>query len=868
MTQATATGKKTPLMVQYEAIKTKHPGAILLFRVGDFYETFGQDAVVASKILGITLTKRANGAASHIELAGFPHHSLDTYLPKLVKAGQRVAVCDQLENPKDVKGIVKRGVTELVTPGLTFSDHVLEGKSNNFLASVWLGGKHKRVGMALLDISTGEFLCTEAEPGAIHRLLQGLKPAELLVAKAQLLDFEAEFGIGYPTRTLDDWAFAYESCQERLLKQFGAKSLAGFGIDGLPEAVVASGAALAYLELTEHRETAHIRAIRRLDQGDHVWLDRFTIQSLELLHPQRAEGVPLLDILDKTSTPMGARLLRRWILLPLRDIPKILDRLDRVEALVQDQDLRSDLGAQLESLGDMERLASKAAAGRIGPREVAQVARGLRAVEKIKATLIESETPLAKLGVVLDPCDDLAERIEATLRDELPAVVGMGPLIREGVNAELDEWRGIAFGGKEMLRQIQQREEERSGIPKVKVGYNKVFGYFLEVTNAHRDRIPPEWIRKQTLVNAERYITEELKGYEDKILHAEDRLGELEGALFRELVMAVAERVDALLKNAHLVAQLDVHQGFAKLAIESGYARPELHDGHAIQISQGRHPVIEKQLPAGEDYVPNDIVLDDQQQILLITGPNMAGKSALLRQTALIVLMAQMGSFVPAKAARVGVVDKVFTRVGASDNLAQGESTFMVEMSETASILHNLTDRSLLLMDEIGRGTSTYDGLSIAWAIVEYLHKVQGAKPKTLFATHYHELSALESLLDRVKTYHVSVREAAGKIHFLRTLKEGSTEHSFGIHVAQLAGLPMSVIRRAGELLAELETTKGKENRQEKLATTPAQDQLALFDAADPKAQELRERIEALDINSLTPLDALLKLQELKALLG
>ncbi|CAN5299932.1 DNA mismatch repair protein MutS [soil metagenome] len=853
---------ETPLMKQYNAIKAKYPGALLLFRVGDFYETFGQDAIEASKVLDIVLTKRGAGSSSEIELAGFPHHSLDNYLPKLVRAGHRVAICDQLEDPRFVKGIVKRGVTELVTPGVSYNDNVLERKRNNFLASVFAA--KGTLGIAFLDISTGEFFCAQGSENYILKLLQSLNPSEIIFCKGHREQLEHHFGDEYATFTLDDWIYAFDFAFEKLVNQFKTTTLKGFGIDGLNEAIIAAGAILHYLEATEHRDTHHISSISRIDEETYVWLDKFTIRNLELVNSPHEGGVPLLQILDQTITPMGSRQLRKWMVLPLKEKLSIDERLSVVEKFFHEPELAEKITDHLRQIADLERLISKVAVGRINPRELVQLKRSLLAILPIKELISASSTPdLKKLGDQLNRCEFLLEKIEKELKDDAPMLIHQGGIIKEGVNAELDELRAIAFSGKDYLLQIQKREVDRTGINSLKISYNKVFGYFLEVSNANKDKVPSDWIRKQTLVNAERFITEELKIYEEKILHAEEKLTIIEQKLFLELVHHAADYVSQIQQNARVIAVLDCLLSFAFSAKANRYSKPEINDTTDIIIEGGRHPVIEKQLPPGENYVPNDIYLsNDTYQILIITGPNMAGKSALLRQTALIVLMAQMGSYVPAAHARLGIVDKIFTRVGASDNLSRGESTFMVEMTETASILNNLSNRSLILMDEIGRGTSTYDGVSIAWAIVEYLHQFQDVRPKTLFATHYHELNQLAEDLVRVKNFNVSVKEAGDKIIFMRKLKEGGSEHSFGIHVAQMAGMPNKIVLRANEILHFLEKDKNKNEGKKKLAELPKENfQMSLF-AMDPKFKEVQELLGKIDINTISPVEALLKLNE------
>ena len=861
---AGAAAMDTPLMKQYSVIKAKYPGALLLFRVGDFYETFGQDAIAASKVLEIVLTKRGNGSASEIELAGFPHHSLDSYLPRLVRAGHRVAICDQLEDPRMVKGIVKRGVTELVTPGVSFNDNVLERKQNNFLCSVYLG--KNSVGAAFLDISTGEYYCAQGSEHYIFKLIQSLAPAEVIYCKSQREKIETQFS-EYAAFALDDWVYTYDFGHEKLVAQFKTSSLKGFGIDSWTDAVVAAGAILHYLEATEHKDTHHISSIARIDEDKYVWMDKFTIRNLELVTSQNDGGVPLIQVLDRTVTPMGSRQLRKWMILPLKEKPAIEERHLVVDAFFQDTDLASDIAEHLKQIADLERLISKVAVGRINPRELQQLRRSLLAIVPVKEKLEKSPVrELQKLASQLDRCEFLLEKISKELNDDPPMLTHQGGIIRDGVNAELDELRTIAFSGKDYLLQVQKREVERTGIGSLKISFNKVFGYYLEVSNANKDKVPSDWIRKQTLVNAERYITEELKVYEEKILHAEEKLSVIEQKLFQELVRHAADFTAQIQQNAKAIATLDVLLSFALVARANRYTKPSIDDGAALIIKDGRHPVIERQLPIGESYVPNDIYLDNEkQQILIITGPNMAGKSALLRQTALIVLMAQIGCFVPAAAASVGIVDKIFTRVGASDNLSRGESTFMVEMTETASILNNLSERSLILMDEIGRGTSTYDGVSIAWAIVEFLHNHKDCKPKTLFATHYHELNQLSEDLERVKNFNVSVKEVGDKIIFMRKLKEGGSEHSFGIHVAQLAGMPNRVVLRANEILHFLEKDKHK-NEDRKKIPEASKVQMSLFEL-DPKTKEVHDILSKIDINTISPVEALLKLNEVLSIL-
>lgn len=866
--------KETPLMKQYAAIKARYAGALLLFRVGDFYETFGEDAVTASKILNITLTKRSNGAASEVALAGFPHHALDNYLPKLVRAGQRVAICDQLEDPKDAVGIVKRGVTELVTPGVALSDLVLETRKNNWLAALFK--KDESVGIALIDISTGEFLAFQGELTEAEKVIQSYQPAEILFPKPDLNWVEPLVGDKCYLSALDPWQFQWETNYELLLRHFETSNLKGFGIEEWTEAIVAAGVILYYMAETEHRELGHVQAISRIDQGDFAWLDRFTIRNLELVQAQHEGGIPLVDVLDKTCSPMGARLLRKWIVMPLKTLEPILERQKRVFEMRQNEELAKAFQHILKQVGDLERLVSKAAVRRIGPREVGFLKRALIQIGEIKNLFLHVQSPSEGLSswkhliAQLDPCQVLLEKIEHELLEDLPALANQGGVIKPGVNKELDRLHQIAYSGKDYLLKINQAEIQRTGISSLKISYNKVFGYYLEVTHAHKDKVPADWIRKQTLTNAERYITEELKAYEEQILGAEEKIFALELRLFNQLVETIAEYTQPLLSNARVLAQADCLLSFAEVARAYGYTLPEVDHSKNLIIHEGRHPVIEQQMPAGEKYVPNDIELNDQaQQIVVITGPNMAGKSALLRQTALIVLMAQMGAMVPATYAKVGMVDKVFTRVGASDNLSKGESTFMVEMTETASILNNLTDRSLVLMDEIGRGTSTYDGISIAWAIVEFLHNQPGRKAKTLFATHYHELNQLAQKMEGIKNFNVAVKEAGNKIHFLRKLKPGGSEHSFGIHVAQMAGMPTSVVLRAMEIMHELEKSREKNRKSDVLNNLPkAQSiQYSLFQPVDERTEKLKTMLKELDINTLSPVEALLKLQEMKLLL-
>ncbi|MBN7814410.1 DNA mismatch repair protein MutS [Algoriphagus pacificus] len=857
-------GKETPLMKQYNAIKAKHPGALLLFRVGDFYETFGEDAIKASKVLDIVLTKRANGSASHIELAGFPHHSLDTYLPKLVRAGNRVAICDQLEDPKSVKGIVKRGVTELVTPGLSFNDQVLDTKRNNYLASIHFG-KEKH-GIAFLDLSTGEFMCAEGNSSYLEKLIQSFAPSEIIFSKAAKKVAQDLLKNDFITFHCEDWVFQFDFTYEKLKTHFGTANLKGFGIEDQEMGIIAAGAVLYYLEETEHKEIQHISAISRIAEEKYVWLDKFTIRNLELVYPQHEGGVPLIQILDQTVTPMGSRMMKKWMVLPLKEKAAIEERLNVVDFFYQNSGLIEEIVGELKHIGDLERLISKVVVGRANPREINQIKRALKAIIPIKELLKTQQNPtLKRLSDQLNLCEFLLEKIDNELKEDAPMLLHQGGIIKDGVDEELDEYRNLANTGKDFLVQLQQREVQKTGISSLKIAYNKVFGYYLEVTHAHKDKVPQEWIRKQTLVNAERYITPELKDYEEKILHAEERLVGIEQKYFLELVQEAAKYVTQIQQNARIIGTLDVLLSFAQIALSNLYTRPKISETETLEFKDGRHPVIEKQLPPGENYVPNDIYLDhDSQQIIIITGPNMAGKSALLRQTALIVLMAQMGSFVPASFARVGIIDKVFTRVGASDNLSKGESTFMVEMTETASILNNLSDRSLVLMDEIGRGTSTYDGISIAWSIVEYLHNHAQYKAKTLFATHYHELNQLTEDFPKIKNFNVSVKEVGNKVIFMRKLKAGGSEHSFGIHVAQMAGMPNPVVLRAAEIMGHLEKDKALKEKKENLKSIPKNNyQLSLFEL-DPKFQEAKELINQIDINAISPIEALLKLHEIK----
>lgn len=862
---------ETPLMKQYYAIKGKHPDAILLFRVGDFYETFGDDAVKAAEILGITLTRRANGSASYVELAGFPHHALDTYLPKLVRAGQRVAICEQLEDPKMTKKIVKRGITELVTPGVSINDNILEHRENNFLASVHFD--KKMGGVAFLDISTGEFITAEGSFEYIDKLLNSFKPKEVLYQKGKGNEFTEHFGGKFYTYTQDDWVYTEDAATDRLLRHFETKSLKGYGVHELNYGIIASGAILHYLDLTQHTQVQHITALSRIEEDKYVWLDRFTIRNLELFGTINEGAKTLVNVLDKTISPMGSRMLKRWIALPLKDASAINDRLSVVEYFTSNENEIEELQAHLRQIGDLERIISKVAVGRINPREVVQLKNALYAIEPIKEYASKVNNPvLNRFAEQLNPCLSVRERIDKEIANDPPMLLHKGNVIKNGVSAELDELRNIQYSGKDYLTQMQERESARTGIPSLKIAFNNVFGYYIEVRNTHKDKVPADWIRKQTLVSAERYITEELKEYETKILGAEEKILSLEGKLFNDLVIALAEYIQAVQLNAVVIARLDCLLSFATCALQNNYSRPEVNDTKVIEIKDGRHPVIEQQLPIGEEYISNDVFLDQgEQQVIIITGPNMAGKSALLRQTALIVLMAQMGSYVPAKSASIGYVDKIFTRVGASDNISLGESTFMVEMNEAASILNNISDRSLILLDELGRGTSTYDGISIAWSIVEYIHEHPQAKAKTLFATHYHELNEMEKSFGRVKNYNVSVKEVGNKVIFLRKLVRGGSNHSFGIHVARMAGMPPSVVKRADEILVQLEGDNRKESLAKPLdgmAEKREGFQLSFFQMDDPVLKAIRDEIRTLDINNLTPIEALNKLNEIKKLSG
>ena len=858
----------TPMMKQFLELKAKHPDAVMLFRCGDFYETYSTDAVLASEILGITLTKRANGKGKTIEMAGFPHHALDTYLPKLIRAGKRVAICDQLEDPKLTKKLVKRGITELVTPGVSINDNILNYRENNFLAAVHFG--KGACGVAFLDISTGEFLTAEGSFDHIDKLLNNFAPKEVLFERGRRGMFEGNFGSKFFTFELDDWVFTETTAREKLLKHFEVKNLKGFGVEHLKNGIIASGAILQYLIMTQHTQIGHITSLARIEEDKYVRLDKFTVRSLELMGSMNDGGSSLLDVIDKTISPMGARLLKRWMVFPLKDVKPINGRLDVVEYFFRKPEFKGVIEEHLHLIGDLERIISKVAVGRVSPREVVALKVALQAIEPIKEACMDADNAsLNHIGGQLDICRSIRDRIEREINNDPPLLVNKGGVIKSGVNAELDELRRIAYSGKDYLLQIQQRESELTGIPSLKIGYNNVFGYYIEVRNVHKDKVPQEWIRKQTLVNAERYITQELKEYEEKILGAEDKILVLETQLYAELVQSLSEFIPAIQTDANQIARLDCLLSFATAARENNYIRPVISDDEVLEIHQGRHPVIEKQLPIGEKYVANDVMLDSStQQIIIITGPNMAGKSALLRQTALITLMAQIGCFVPAESAHIGLVDKIFTRVGASDNISVGESTFMVEMNEAADILNNLSPLSLVLFDELGRGTSTYDGISIAWAIVEYIHEHPHAKARTLFATHYHELNEMEKSFKRIKNYNVSVKEIDNKVIFLRKLERGGSEHSFGIHVAKMAGMPKSIVKRAGDILKQLE----KDNRQQGIAAKPMVEvgetrggmQLSFFQLDDPVLCQIRDEILNLDVNNLTPLEALNKLNDIK----
>jgi len=858
----------TPMMKQFLDLKAQHPDAVMLFRCGDFYETYSTDAIVASEILGITLTKRANGKGKTIEMAGFPHHALDTYLPKLVRAGKRVAICDQLEDPKMTKKLVKRGITELVTPGVSINDNVLNYKENNFLAAVHFG--KSSCGVAFLDISTGEFLTAEGPFDYVDKLLNNFAPKEILFERGKRLMFEGNFGSKFFTFELDDWVFTETTAREKLMKHFETKNLKGFGVEHLKNGIIASGAILQYLTMTQHTQIGHITSLARIEEDKYVRLDKFTVRSLELIGNMNDGGSSLLNVIDRTISPMGARLLKRWMVFPLKDKKPIDERLNVVEYFFRQPDFKALIEEQLHLIGDLERIISKVAVGRVSPREVVQLKVALQAIEPIKLACIQADNAsLNWIGEQLNLCVTIRDRIAKEIKNDPPLAVNKGGVIQDGVNADLDELRRISYSGKDYLLQIQQRESERTGIPSLKVAYNNVFGYYIEVRNVHKDKVPPEWIRKQTLVNAERYITQELKEYEEKILGAEDKILVLETQLYTDLVQALMEFIPQIQINANQIARLDCLLSFANVARENRYIRPIIEDNDVLDIRQGRHPVIEKQLPIGEKYIANDVMLDsDTQQIIIITGPNMAGKSALLRQTALITLLAQIGSFVPAESAHIGLVDKIFTRVGASDNISVGESTFMVEMNEAADILNNISSRSLVLFDELGRGTSTYDGISIAWAIVEYIHEHPKAKARTLFATHYHELNEMEKSFKRIKNYNVSVKEVDNKVIFLRKLERGGSEHSFGIHVAKMAGMPKSIVKRGNEILKQLES----DNRQQGIAGKPLAEvgenrggmQLSFFQLDDPILCQIRDEILNLDVNNLTPIEALNKLNDIK----
>lgn len=858
----------TPMMKQFLDLKAKHPDAVMLFRCGDFYETYSTDAVVASEILGITLTKRANGKGKTIEMAGFPHHALDTYLPKLIRAGKRVAICDQLEDPKLTKKLVKRGITELVTPGVSINDNVLNYRENNFLAAVHFG--KGACGVAFLDISTGEFLTAEGPFDYVDKLLNNFAPKEVLFERGKRLMFEGNFGSKFFTFELDDWVFTETSAREKLLKHFEMKNLKGFGVEHLKNGIIASGAILQYLIMTQHTQIGHVTSLARIEEDKYVRLDKFTVRSLELMGSMNDGGSSLLNVIDKTISPMGARLLKRWLVFPLKDVQPINERLNVVEYFFRQPDFKELIEEQLHLIGDLERIISKVAVGRVSPREVVALKVALQAIEPIKAACMDADNAsLNHIGEQLNICQSIRDRIDREIDNDPPLLINKGGVIKSGVSAELDELRQIAYSGKDYLLQIQQRESELTEIPSLKIGYNNVFGYYIEVRNTHKDKVPAEWIRKQTLANAERYITQELKEYEEKILGAEDKILVLETQLYAELVQSLSEFIPAIQINANQIARLDCLLSFATAARENNYIRPVIADDDVLEICQGRHPVIEKQLPIGEKYIANDVMLDSQtQQIIIITGPNMAGKSALLRQTALITLLAQIGSFVPAESAHIGLVDKIFTRVGASDNISVGESTFMVEMNEAADILNNLSPRSLVLFDELGRGTSTYDGISIAWAIVEHIHEHPKAKARTLFATHYHELNEMEKSFKRIKNYNVSVKEIDNKVIFLRKLERGGSEHSFGIHVAKMAGMPKSIVKRANDILKQLET----DNRQQGISSKPMVEvgetrggmQLSFFQLDDPVLCQIRDEILNLDVNNLTPLEALNKLNDIK----
>jgi len=866
-----AKAAETPLMKQYNAIKAKHPDALLLFRVGDFYETFEEDAQKTSKILGITLTKRANGAAAYIDLAGFPYHALDTYLPRLIRAGQRVAICEQLEDPKTTKKIVKRGVTELVTPGVSYNDNVLEHTENNFLASIYVNKNY--YGISFMDVSTGEYLLSEGNADYIDKLLQSFNPKEVLIERKYKSYVTEKFGQNLNYFPLEDWIYTEDNARDRLTKHFKVINLKGFGVEELTIGIIAAGAILNYLDITEHHNVKHISKISRIDKDKFVWLDKFTIRNLELFHSFNEDGKSLFDILGHTTSPMGARLLRRWLALPLKDKQQINSRLDVVEYFINNTEITEELNSNIKHIGDLERLISKVAVGRINPREMIQLRNALQALIPIKSLCSKTDLPpLKSIADQINPCDEIKQRLFNELIDDPPNQVNKGNVIKKGTSQELDDLRDIAYSGKDYLLKIQQSEIERTGISSLKIGFNNVFGYYFEVRNTHKDKVPEEWVRKQTLVSAERYINEELKEYENRILGAEEKILELETQLFNQLVLSLADYIEIIQLNASIIARLDCLLTFAKVSLNNNYNRPEINESDSIDIREGRHPVIEKQLPIGEDYISNNVYLDcETQQIMMITGPNMSGKSALLRQTALICIMAQMGCFVPSEDAHIGIVDKIFTRVGASDNISMGESTFMVEMNEAASIVNNMSERSLILLDEIGRGTSTYDGISIAWAIAEYIHEHPKAKAKTLFATHYHELNEMEKSFKRIRNFNVSVKETKDKVIFLRKLKQGGSEHSFGIHVAQMAGMPPSIVYRAKKILEQLE---GKNETHElnkpvdEIANNREGMQLSFFQLDDPVLMQIRDQIQELDIEKLTPLEALNKLNEIKKISG
>ncbi|MEA4980878.1 MAG: DNA mismatch repair protein MutS [Petrimonas sp.] len=859
---------ETPMMKQYNEIKQQHPDAVLLFRVGDFYETFSDDAITASEILGITLTRRANGTAQFVELAGFPHHALDTYLPKLVRAGKRVAICDQLEDPKLTKTIVKRGITELVTPGVSINDNVLNHKENNFLGAVY-SANGKLFGISFLDISTGEFLTTEGDKDEIDKLLSNFSPKEILIERGSKRKFEEYFGTDYFVFELDDWIFTENAARDRLLNHFNTKNLKGFGVQNLTLGIIASGSVLYYLDITQHTQISHIASLRQIDESRYVRLDKFTVRSLELVSTMNEGGRSLLEVLDKTISPMGSRMMRRWMVFPLKEAKLIENRLDVVENFFRETELKQLLEEKFSLIGDLERIISKAAVGRISPREVVQLKVALTAIEPVREAFLASEnTNLNEMGRQLNPCPVIRDRIEREILPDPPALLNKGGVIKKGVHAQLDELREIAYSGKDYLLQLQQRKSAETGIPSLKIAFNNVFGYYIEVRNAHKDKVPETWIRKQTLVNAERYITEELKEYEEKILGAEEKIVSLETELYSSLVESLIEYIPAIQGDANVIARADCLLSFAKTARENKYIRPEINESDVLDIKGGRHPVIEKQLPHDEPYIANDVYLDrDSQQIMIITGPNMAGKSALLRQTALITIMAQIGSFVPAESAKIGLVDKIFTRVGASDNISMGESTFMVEMNEAANIINNISERSLVLFDELGRGTSTYDGISIAWSIVEYIHEHPKARAKTLFATHYHELNEMEKTFKRIKNYNVAVKEIDNKVIFLRKLVPGGSEHSFGIHVAKMAGMPQSITKRSEAILEQMEAANRKQGIKKPIKDIIEKRegyQLSFFQLDDPVLSQVRDEILNLDVNNLTPIEALNKLNEIK----